>query len=183
MAIPTYRCTAHRQDGSPCKAMAVKGATVCRVHGGNARQVRAKAAERVAEAELRVKLDKLGISIETDPLTALLGQVWESAGNLSFLREKVQELGQDLMVSTAFGPFLDGYVKLYNEERERLAKMAKLALDAGVSERQVRLAEQQGAMVADLIRKVLDDPDLGLSPEQQERGRAIASSQLRLLGA
>lgn len=45
----TNRCTAHRQrDGKPCGAWAMRGATVCRVHGGMAPQVRAKAAERQA---------------------------------------------------------------------------------------------------------------------------------------
>jgi hypothetical protein len=43
----TNRCTAHRQrDGKPCGAWAMRGTTVCRVHGGMAPQVRAKAAER-----------------------------------------------------------------------------------------------------------------------------------------
>jgi hypothetical protein len=43
----TNRCRAHRQrDGKPCGAWAMRGTTVCRVHGGMAPQVRAKAAER-----------------------------------------------------------------------------------------------------------------------------------------
>lgn len=29
-------CTAHKQDGTPCKAPAIKGTNVCRVHGGAA---------------------------------------------------------------------------------------------------------------------------------------------------
>jgi hypothetical protein len=45
----TNRCRAHRQrDGKPCGAWAMRGTTVCRVHGGMAPQVRAKAAERQA---------------------------------------------------------------------------------------------------------------------------------------
>ena len=34
------RCAAHRRDGHPCQAPAVKGALVCRHHGGSAPQVR-----------------------------------------------------------------------------------------------------------------------------------------------
>lgn len=45
----TNRCRAHRQrDGKPCGAWAMRGTTVCRVHGGMAPQVRRKAAERQA---------------------------------------------------------------------------------------------------------------------------------------
>lgn len=43
------RCVAHRQDGEPCRAHAIHGGTVCRVHGGSAPQVKRKAAERLAE--------------------------------------------------------------------------------------------------------------------------------------
>ncbi len=45
----TNRCRAHRQrDGKACGAWAMRGTTVCRIHGGMAPQVRAKAAERQA---------------------------------------------------------------------------------------------------------------------------------------
>lgn len=47
--MPT-RCKAHRKNGDPCKNRPVNGATVCRMHGGGAPQVRKKAAERIAEA-------------------------------------------------------------------------------------------------------------------------------------
>lgn len=41
-------CTAKRSNGEPCKGQAIQGGAVCRVHGGSAPQVRAKAAERLA---------------------------------------------------------------------------------------------------------------------------------------
>jgi hypothetical protein len=45
----TNRCRAHRQrDGKLCGAWAMRGTTVCRLHGGMVPQVRAKAAERQA---------------------------------------------------------------------------------------------------------------------------------------
>lgn len=37
------QCTAHRRDGEPCQAPAVKGTLVCRRHGGSAPQVLIKA--------------------------------------------------------------------------------------------------------------------------------------------
>lgn len=44
------KCTAHRTDGHPCQAKAIKGGTVCRVHGGSAPQVKAKAMQRLLQA-------------------------------------------------------------------------------------------------------------------------------------
>jgi hypothetical protein len=53
------QCSAHRSDGQPCRANAIKGGTVCYVHGGAAPQVKRKAAERLAEAR-DTALDKFG---------------------------------------------------------------------------------------------------------------------------
>ena len=42
------RCTAHRSNGEPCKAFAIRGASVCVTHGGAAKQVRERARQRLA---------------------------------------------------------------------------------------------------------------------------------------
>lgn len=44
------KCSAHRTNGDPCSAWAIKGSNVCRTHGGSAPQVKRKAAERIAAA-------------------------------------------------------------------------------------------------------------------------------------
>ena len=41
------QCTASRSNGTACKAAAIKGARVCRVHGGSAPQVVAAARRRL----------------------------------------------------------------------------------------------------------------------------------------
>lgn len=43
------KCSARTRAGNPCRRSPVKGATVCRAHGGGAPQVKAKAAQRLAE--------------------------------------------------------------------------------------------------------------------------------------
>jgi hypothetical protein len=45
---PMHGCSARRKNGMPCGNRAIQGGTVCRMHGGSAPQVRAKAAERLA---------------------------------------------------------------------------------------------------------------------------------------
>lgn len=44
------RCSAHTSAGNPCKNRPINGSNVCRVHGGSAPQVRAKAQERINAA-------------------------------------------------------------------------------------------------------------------------------------
>lgn len=45
-------CKAHRNDGTPCRSYPVHGARVCRLHGGAAPQVKAKAEERAFSNKL-----------------------------------------------------------------------------------------------------------------------------------
>lgn len=42
------KCTAHKRSGKPCTQPRMKGAVVCRMHGGSAPQVRRSARERLA---------------------------------------------------------------------------------------------------------------------------------------
>jgi hypothetical protein len=54
--VPTWTrcavpCRAHRSNGLPCAAWAVRGATVCVAHGGAAPQVRRAARRRLAVAD------------------------------------------------------------------------------------------------------------------------------------
>ena|SRR3990167_8898735 len=41
------RCSATRRNGDQCGSKPIRGGTVCRMHGGGAPQVKAKAAERL----------------------------------------------------------------------------------------------------------------------------------------
>src|ERR1700759_5433953 len=56
------RCSAHKHNGEPCLRYAARGASVCRVHGGGAPQVVAKARERLALAADRMARELLGIA-------------------------------------------------------------------------------------------------------------------------
>ena len=70
-------------------------------------------------------------------------------------------------------------MRLYNEERDRLARTAKAALDAGIVERQVRLAESQGRELARVVVTVL--AKLELTPEQAAAARVMVADELRKL--
>lgn len=200
-----HRCIGHyqRADGpKPCGRVGGDGQDRCGRHGGEVATPARQRARRTAikprskaMSEAIVALNLLGVPIETDPLDALRDQVRESAGIVAFFRERLQQLKIPDVTDPTFAgggydslwhPTIGGLsphilLGLYNEERDRFAKLAKLALDAGIDEREIKVLERQAVLFADLVRRLLDDPSLGLSPEQRQRGRQIAAGHLRLL--
>lgn len=195
-------CGAKNKKGEPCGLGPVPGATRCGRHGGKAPQVKAAAERRLAEQEAKDHMVKavrtLGLPVDIDPGKALLDEIHWTAGHVAWLREKVQELQSEDLVwgrekhEDGVGP--QGIVdvttekagpsvlyELYLKERDHLAKVCALALRAGIEERRVKLAENQGALVADVIRRIL--AALGLTPEQQALVPQIVPEQLRLLAA
>jgi hypothetical protein len=70
---------------------------------------------------------------------------------------------------------------MLTDAQDRLAKYAAAALKAGVEERRVKLAEDQGALVARVIRSILDQ--LNLTSDQQALVPEVVPAQLRLLTA
>jgi hypothetical protein len=57
------------------------------------------------------------------------------------------------------------YVVEYQQALDRRARFAKLCIDAGIAERQVRIAEQQGQLLAQVIRGILTDLGVADRPE------------------
>lgn len=57
------------------------------------------------------------------------------------------------------------WLVVYREERQHMVKTAKMTIDAGLSTRMVRIAEQQGEMLSTAIRAILDA--LHLTQDQQ----------------
>jgi hypothetical protein len=168
-------CGARKKSGERCRAFAGQGTPHpgigrCKFHGGSTRNHITNA----TIAEARQRMVTFGAPIEVLPQEALLAALHLASGHVAWLREEigaVQELG------TSEAQVL---VSLYADERDRLARVAKACLDAGVAERQVKLAERYGSELADLLRAVLSDGELGLSKSQRERLPAVLR---RYLGA
>jgi hypothetical protein len=79
------KCLAHTTTGKPCKSAPILGSTVCRMHGGSAPQVRAKAAV-VAEVQ-RWGLGDTAV----DPGEVLLRLVSQSAARAERYAQLLQE--------------------------------------------------------------------------------------------
>ncbi|MFF7881050.1 hypothetical protein ACH40F_07765 [Streptomyces sp. NPDC020794] len=145
-----------------------------------------------------------GRKIETTATAALLDEVQWTAGHVAWLRERVQEIesaavvagtdsehpliwgvtrekegGEDRGITSEAAPNI--WLKLYQQERTHLVKVCSEAIRAGIEERRVRIAEEQGALVAQAIRAILGD--LNLTVEQQRRIPEIVPRHLRALSS
>lgn len=68
-------------------------------------------------------------------------------------------------------------VDLEAQERDRCVRYAKTAHDMGIAEREVKLAESQGQLLASVVRNILGD--LELSEEQQARAAGVIQRRFR----
>lgn len=92
----------------------------------------------------------LGIPIIVDPHTALLDELHKTAGLVEWLKDNIQHQGQIVNGETT-----TIWMKLYQQERDRLTNVAEKCARAGVEERRVALVEDQARLVAQLLRSVL----------------------------
>lgn len=56
------------------------------------------------------------------------------------------------------------WLRLYREERQHMVRVAKMAVDAGVSLAMVQIEQQKGLLIAQAVREILDS--LNLTPSQ-----------------
>lgn len=122
------------------------------------------------EAELMSQARHYSRRIEVNPYTALLREVEWRAGHVDSIRRALASHHEDeLFVTSAFGNVDDSpLLKRYDKERRFLDKACQLAIQAGVSERYVRLAELHGQLIFEVLQSALNAPEVGLSIEQRE---------------
>lgn len=191
------RCNGTTSAGGRCRKQPLKGATVCRTHGGSAPQVRAAAEQRLLERQALVAAEAFGLPREVDPHTALLEELHRCAGAVQWLGAIVADLDRKDVVwgktrevrgtaaedgadnGVTYAAQTNAFVRLWQEERDRLAKVAKTCVDVGIEERRVRLAESAGQQLAAVIRSVLDQ--LELSDEQRVLALRVVPDELRRL--
>jgi hypothetical protein len=162
-AIPPVRCSARSsRTGQRCRAWAVRGLNVCIAHGGASAASRRAADRRIeramAEREVRQAAAALGGSRDVDSLDVIVERVHEAAANVEVMRAMV---GDEASVRAVYDdrgrPYTNPVLAFYNEERDRLARFAKLALDAGVDERRLRVSEAQAARLGVAWDRASDD--------------------------
>lgn len=179
-----WECTKKsKRSQARCHAFAVKGTAVCYTHGGQRTEVlkakgealsavsawRATGHQEVSPSEAVIQMLQVswarfhlyasllerqvadaqehagGTGLGDDP------ELGPGAGLIGHTRSGVKDLG-----IFATGEAARGLTLLEEKERDRIVRYAKTAHDMGIADREIRLAESQGAQIAEVIRRVLD---------------------------
>lgn len=140
--------------------------------------------DSVATQELRQSARTYGERLRVNPYTALLEEVQWRAGHVAAIRDKLS-VGSWEDLFTIDPMTMDeqpsALLKRYDAERTHLDRACKLAIDAGIAERYVQLAELQGAVLYRVLTKALDAATAraGLSPAQLESFKTAFAPALR----
>jgi hypothetical protein len=200
-------CSAHRtHDGKPCSKPRLAGQEICGSHGGKTRQNLTAGKRRVTERKALAMAARWGVPVTISGTEAMIEQVHVWASIERFYRDRVNELTPEQMIwgrtKTVEGDVVVGngptaslesanttteeskpnaWIILHEGASQNLVKFAAAAISAGIEERRVHLAEQQGALVADVIKRILDA--LHLTPQQLSLVPEVVPTALRLLTA
>jgi hypothetical protein len=177
------KCTKHRTDGSPCRANEVPGTGMCRWHGGSTPEVARKGLQNKALREYAEFTNTLGAPIEVGPEEALLQEIARTNGHILWLQEQIltsdvkefaasawlyrrsvdSTIRWDAETERAATQAYSGvWLDLYQKERQHLARICQIAINAGIESRKVRLAERQAEQIGTAIMLLIRE--LGLDP-------------------
>lgn len=91
--VKARRCKAHKKTGERCLKAAIDGATVCRVHGGAARHVKAAARARLDNAADLMAKELLGIATGAASESVKLAAVRDALDRAGLAKPTRVELG------------------------------------------------------------------------------------------
>jgi hypothetical protein len=168
------KCNHLKKDGKTrCTLKAGQGTDhvgygACIAHGGNAPSMKKHAARQNAKA--------LGDELDMDPFVALAWTVRLSAGAVAFYRSKMQELEVE-MDPAAYAVMAD----LFGEERDRLSRHSKTAIDAGLDAKRLELEVAQAQLFAEALKAILGE--LKLTPEQKRKAPTLVRKHMEAIEA
>jgi len=180
-------CGARTRGGKNCRHEAGWGTDHpgwgrCKMHGGNTRNGRLFAARLEALAEMPA----FGADVDIEAIDALLFCIRREAGREAWLRLRLQLLDPEGVEAIADPAGLCAELhRLEAQSTERLARFSKMALDAGVAERRIRLVERQARALAHAFTTALDAHPMAARLSNAERAELVSlfAAQLALLEA
>jgi hypothetical protein len=178
---PVNKCGAKTRGGKPCQRPAGSGTGHvgtgrCKLHGGASPQAELAGAVQLARREATV----MGSPLDVEPHVAILECIRIAAGEVRYASEQIAALtpddaaGQVVTTIERFGgengggsgpPALHIWIVARHQAMDRLVDYSKVAIAAGIEERRVKLAEQQGALLAQAIKGILAELGVGDRPE------------------
>lgn len=144
----------------------------------------------VDEIRATARFGQMPIPADMSPVDVLVDELKRSAGFCFWIESQMAEWEDELVDlqtenlddkgSMQIAPNNKAlWMDVWQRERQHLARVAKMCIDAGVDQRRVELAEKQASMMFMLINEALDM--LKLSPEQQAVVPKIMPALIRQL--
>jgi hypothetical protein len=167
-------CGAKTRSGGICRLFAGqgtqhKGIGRCKLHGG------ATESHDKHAITLNVKREMIGLGRPDESVTALgalLSELYASSGHVGFLRRRIADMSQ-AELATVEGVAI---VRLYDAERDRRARYAKMCIEAGVDEAKIRVMEGQIHLMGEALSRACDTA--GLSANLRKRVGAALRDEL-----
>lgn len=176
-AMPVERvlCGARTRAGGTCRKVAGYGTDhlgfgSCKFHGGSTPNGRKSA----ARAQLAV--------VAPSPIGGF-DAIERGLGILNGIMDALSRELEKLEQGVVDGSELRSTVRLARDAARDLASVGKLAADAGLDERRLRLEEAKLSLIAATLRAVFADPELGLTIQAQEVAARVTARHLRELPA
>lgn len=161
---PERRCTAHSsRTGEQCKNVAIKGHTVCRYHGGAAKQIKRAAQTRLDNAAEVMAKQLLGIAMSADSEAVKLAAVKDALDRTIGKAPTTVEIGPTKPYEEVLDSVFEGISPMTREESRR----ARGLPDEDDIQPAAQYAESEGLLPP--TRGDLDDPTdhLGDTPRRQ----------------
>ena len=153
-----------------------EGYGLCKHHMGNTPAGKIAGARAAVIGMAKV----YGEPRDIDPYDALLEEVQRSAGIVTWMDGKIGELtDSDIMELTKEGYKPAVWIDIHRLERAHLARCCKMAIDAGIAERTMKLAEDQGRLLAAAITEIV--ASIPMSASAREKAPAVIARVLRTI--
>lgn len=183
------KCTAvSRRTGRPCGSYAVKGAVVCRKHGGSAPQIKKAAklnyARYIVQEKVRREVGALAVDVPiesrvTDPLIELQRLTTEAIHFKDVLGKMVNELKDIERITTDGAVQIRAAVQLYGEAMDRTAKFLDMSMKHDIAGKIVQIEAARVSAISAAISRAL--ASAGLSSEQESTVRNTLAIELHAL--
>lgn len=185
------KCTAvSRRTGRPCGSYAVKGAVVCRKHGGSAPQIKKAAklnyARYIVQEKVRREVGALAVDVPiesrvTDPLIELQRLTTEAIHFKDVLGKMVNELKDIERITTDGNVQIRAAVQLYGEAMDRTAKFLDMAMKHDIAGKIVQIEAAKVSAISAAISRAI--ASAGLTSEQENTVRNTLAIELHALEA
>jgi hypothetical protein len=147
----------------------------CKYHGGSVANHRKRAIINDA-------IQFMGAPKEINPLDAIIWCIQITAGEVEWLTLKIGEIDEEQWIEhTPLGKQMHVLQRTRADAQDRLVRYSRDAIQLGLAERAIRMAEQFGLTIARLLENVA--ADLKLNASQQHQWPRIVKRHLMLLEA